>query len=89
VPIRPFLPDNHSFDSENIANRSAAFETALPKLGLVDRSDPATMAVAKPTIEFAKASQREPQWLCALPLQSYQTVREVSLVDGTKPNEEL
>jgi hypothetical protein len=33
---------------------SAAFEAALGKLGLVDRSDPATHEVAKLIIEFAK-----------------------------------
>ena len=47
MPIRPFLPDSHSFDPEDIAKMSAAFEAALRKLGLADRSDPAAMAVAK------------------------------------------
>jgi hypothetical protein len=40
---------------------SAAFQAALGKLGLVDRSDPATMAVAKLIIEFAKAGERNPE----------------------------
>jgi hypothetical protein len=40
------------------------------KLGLVDRSDPATMAVAKLIIEFAKAGERDPERLCALALQA-------------------
>jgi hypothetical protein len=39
------------------------------KLGLVDRNDPATTDVAKLIIEFAKAGQRDPEWLCALALQ--------------------
>jgi hypothetical protein len=69
VPIRPFLPDSHSFDPEDIANMSAAFEAGLRKLGLVDRSDPATMAVAKLIIEFAKGGERDPARLCALALQ--------------------
>jgi hypothetical protein len=56
VPIRPFLPDSQSFDPEDIANMSAAFEAALGKLGLVDRSDPAAMAVAKLIIEIAKGA---------------------------------
>jgi hypothetical protein len=60
VPIRPFLPESQSFDPEDIANMSAAFEAALGKLGLVDRSDPATTAVAKLIIEFAKAGHRDP-----------------------------
>jgi hypothetical protein len=40
---------------------SAAFEVALSKLGLVDRTDPATMAVAKLIIEFAKEGERDPR----------------------------
>lgn len=69
MPIRPFLPDSHSFDPEDIAKMSAAFEAALRKLGLADRSDPAAMAVAKLIIEFAKAGERDPERLCALALQ--------------------
>ena len=69
MPIRPFLPDSHSFDPEDIANMSAAFEAALGKLGLVDRTDPATMAVAKLVIAFAKAGHRIPSgcapWHCS------------------------
>jgi hypothetical protein len=68
VPIRPFLPATPSFDPEDIAKMSAAFEAALGQLGLVDRSDPATMAVAKLIIEFAKAGERDPERLCALAL---------------------
>jgi hypothetical protein len=37
----------HLFDPD-IVNMSAAFEAALHKLGLVDRTDPATMAVRQP-----------------------------------------
>jgi hypothetical protein len=69
MPIRPFLKDDHSFEPEDIANMSAAFETALRKLGGVDRSDPAATAVAKLIIEFAKAGERDPERLCALALQ--------------------
>jgi hypothetical protein len=65
VPIRPFLPNSQSFDPEDIANMSAAFEAVLGKLGLVDRSDP----VAKLIIAFAKSGHRDPERLCALALQ--------------------
>jgi putative ABC transport system substrate-binding protein len=37
--------------------------------GLVDRSDPATAAVAKLIIEFAKVGERNPERLCAMALQ--------------------
>ena len=61
MPIRPFLPNSQSFAPEDIANMSAAFEAALGKLGLVDRSDPATIAVAKLIIAFATAGHRDPE----------------------------
>ena len=54
MPIRPFLDRDDSFGPEDIAKMFAAFEAALGKLGLVDRSDPETVAVAKLIIEFAK-----------------------------------
>lgn len=69
VPIRPFLEHNHSFGPEDIASLSAAFESALSKLGLVARDDPATMAVAKLIIELAKEGERDPERLCALALK--------------------
>jgi hypothetical protein len=34
-----------------------------------DRTDPATTAVAKLIIEFAKVGERDPERLCALALQ--------------------
>ena len=69
MPIRPFLDRDDAFGPEDIAPMSAAFEAALGKLGLVDRSDPATTAVVKLIIEFAKAGLRDPEQLCALALQ--------------------
>jgi hypothetical protein len=41
------LPDDHSFGPEDIASMSAAFEAALGQLGLIERNDLATMAIAK------------------------------------------
>jgi hypothetical protein len=41
----------------------------LRKLGVIDRSDPGTMVVAKLIIEFAKSGERDPERLCALALQ--------------------
>jgi hypothetical protein len=69
VPIRLFLEHDHSFGPQEIAEMSAAFEAALNKLGVVDRSDPATHEIAKLIIEFAKQGQRDPERLCALALQ--------------------
>jgi hypothetical protein len=69
VPVRTFLEHDHAFGPEDIASLSAAFEAALSKLELVDRTDPATMAVAKLIIEFAKQGERRPERLCALAVQ--------------------
>ena len=69
MPIRSSLERDHSFGPEDIARLSAAFETALGKLGLVDRKDPATTAVAKLIIELAKEGERDPERLCALALK--------------------
>jgi hypothetical protein len=43
---------------------TTAFEAALGKLGLVDRSDPTIATLAKLIIELAKAGEREPERLC-------------------------
>jgi len=60
---------DYSFAPEDIASMSAAFEAALGKLCLVDRTDPIMTEVAKLIIEFAKAGERDPERLCALALQ--------------------
>ena len=58
------LEDNDWFGPEDIAALTTAFEAALRKLGLVDRSDPTTVTLAKLIIELAKAGEREPERLC-------------------------
>jgi len=65
VPIRAILK-NHgpSFEPEDIEQLTAAFESALSKLGLIDRKDPATTTVATLIIEVAKTGERDPKKLC-------------------------
>ena len=51
MATQPQLPtcrelDDHSFGPEDIASMSAAFEAALGQLGLIERNDLATMAIA-------------------------------------------
>jgi hypothetical protein len=41
------LENNHWFGPEEIAGLTTAFEAALAKLGLVDRSDPTTLTLGK------------------------------------------
>jgi hypothetical protein len=64
------LPSRHGLCEGGVIG-----EAALGKLGLVDRSDPATMAVAKLIIEFAKAGERDPKQLCSLALQHLWQIR--------------
>ena len=58
------LENNDWFGPEDIAGLTTAFQAALAKLGLVDRSDPTTLTLAKIIIELAKAGEREPERLC-------------------------
>ena len=69
VPIRAILENDHAFGPEDIANLTAAFEAALIRLGLVDRGDPLTTAVAKAIIQLAKNGERDPKKLCDGALQ--------------------
>ena len=64
MPIRAILENDHAFGPEDVANLTAAFEAALSRLGLVDRGDPLTTAVAKAIIELAKEGERDPEKLC-------------------------
>jgi hypothetical protein len=69
MPNRLALENNHWFGPEEIAGLTTAFEAASAKLGLVDRSDPTTLALAKLIIELAKAGECEPERLCASALK--------------------
>lgn len=66
MPIRAILKNEHpsAFGREDIGNLTTAFEAALSKLGLVDRNDPATIAIAKLIIISAKKGISEPTRLC-------------------------
>jgi hypothetical protein len=64
VPLRLILQNDHSFAPEDVASLTAAFEAALSKLGLVNRNDPMTTAVAKLIMQLAKEGERDPGRLC-------------------------
>lgn len=71
MPIRAILETEYGpvFGPEDVAAVAAAFEAALSKLGLVDRHDPLTTAVAKLVIQLAKDGERDPEKLCDTALQ--------------------
>jgi hypothetical protein len=60
------------FDPEEVKAIVAAYEAALVRLGLKDRSDPMAEMVAKKTVEFAKAGERSPVRLTELVVTALQ-----------------
>ena len=76
MPIDRFVkqaaldPEGAVFDPEEVKAIVAAYETALAKLGLKDRSDPMAEIVAKKTVEFAKGGERHPVRLSELVLKA-------------------
>ncbi len=55
MPVRQLLAESPGvFGPEELQDVTQAFEDVLKELGLSDRRDPATLMVAKLTIELAK-----------------------------------
>jgi hypothetical protein len=69
MPIRRLL-DQHTFSPEEVEVLVAAYESALAKLKLIDRSDPATALVAKTIILLARRGLRDADRLSDLAVQS-------------------
>jgi hypothetical protein len=62
--IHALLGHEHvSFGPEDVAKLVAGFESALTKLDLKDRNDPATSLVAGLIIQLAKDGERDPNRL--------------------------
>ncbi|HEV3397625.1 MAG TPA: hypothetical protein VG100_15880 [Xanthobacteraceae bacterium] len=61
-----------AFDPEEVKSIVAAYEAALARLGLKDRSDPMAEMVAKKTVELAKEGERDPVRLSELIVKSLQ-----------------
>ena len=72
VPIRVLKPE--------AAVVSAAFEAALRKLELVDRHDPAAIAIAKLIVIAAKKGERDPSRLCNLVVTAWRNRWPLQLV---------
>ena len=60
MPIRLLLEHDHLFEPEEIDSLILAFENTLRVLGLTNREDPLTVAVAKLIIQLAKDDERDP-----------------------------
>jgi hypothetical protein len=52
--------ENLPLGPEEIRQMTAAYEQALDKLGLIDRSDPLTEIIAKKIVEVVQAGERNP-----------------------------
>jgi hypothetical protein len=63
VPLQSLISGNPAFGPEEIAVMSAAFDETLRSLGLVDRSDPATLLVAKTIFQLAQEGEHDPDRL--------------------------
>ena len=58
MPIRRLLEENVGvFGPQELRDITEAFEAVLKDMGLTDRTDPATIVLAKLTIELAKQGQ--------------------------------
>jgi hypothetical protein len=64
MPLQFGLKNDHSFGPDDITSLTTAYEAALSKLGLADRSDPITSKVAILLIDLAKKGERDPDKLC-------------------------
>ena len=73
MPITPFL-DGQPFDQEAIDRMSAAFVAVCAKLGLADRSDPATLMVAGKVIELAQRGVNDVETLRRMALLAFDVI---------------
>jgi hypothetical protein len=71
VPIYELLRRQDVFSPEEVAMLGNVFEDVLKVLGLVDRQDPLTTAVAQKVIELRAAGVRDPERLKHLTVQAF------------------
>jgi hypothetical protein len=71
MPIRQFLRTDASFGPDDLAAMGAAFDDALRKLQLNDRTDKVTELVARQIISIAKQGERDPARLCEAALRAF------------------
>jgi hypothetical protein len=71
MPIRRFLRGDAAFGPDDLAAMGAAFDDALRRLGLNDRTDKMTELVARKIISIAKQGERDPVRLCEAALRAF------------------
>jgi hypothetical protein len=71
VPIYEILRKQGVFTPEEVAMLGDVFEDVLKILGLVDRKDPLTIAVAQKVIELRAGGVRDPERLKRLTVQAF------------------
>jgi len=59
------LLQESDFSPEEVANMTAAYETALAMLCVHDRNDPITERIAEKIISVTRSGQRDPAHICA------------------------
>src|SRR5437588_774855 len=64
MPLHEFLRQDAFFGPDDLAVMSAAFDEALRRLGLKDRTDKDTELVTLDIISLAKLGERAPRTLC-------------------------
>jgi hypothetical protein len=72
MPIRQLL-DNAIFNPEEVAMLCDVFEDTLRAMNLADRTDPATILVAKKIIELATRGERDPTRLRRSAMAAFST----------------
>lgn len=70
MPIYPLL-ENSGFGPEQTKTMGEAFEDALVRLGLTDRTDPLTELVAKKVIEIGQQGERDPKRITDLTVMAF------------------
>jgi hypothetical protein len=73
MPITPFL-SNEPFDQKAIDDLSTVLVTVCDRLGLVDRADKITAAVAKTIIELAQRGVRDMEMLRKMTLMEFNVI---------------
>ncbi|HML11979.1 MAG TPA: hypothetical protein VK456_01650 [Xanthobacteraceae bacterium] len=64
MPLRQFIRNDAVFAPDDLEVMTAAFDEALRRLGLKDRTDKVTELVARNIIALAKYGERDPAKLC-------------------------